>query len=91
MLAARLGLDVAPAVARRDALQKLLTALESGKPARTVTLDDREGAEVLKELHLITGKPVMYIANVPRANSWYRFAISVFATAGARPSLNRPM
>ncbi|MEO8467336.1 MAG: redox-regulated ATPase YchF [Gammaproteobacteria bacterium] len=52
------------AVAKRDALQKLLTALESGKPARTVTLDDREGAEVMKELHLITAKPVMYIANV---------------------------
>jgi GTP-binding protein YchF len=51
------------AVARRDALQKLLTALESGKPARSVALDERE-AEVLKELHLITAKPVMYVANV---------------------------
>jgi GTP-binding protein YchF len=52
------------AVARRDALQRLLEALENGRPARTVVLDDREGAEVLKELHLITAKPVMYIANV---------------------------
>jgi GTP-binding protein YchF len=51
------------AVARRDALQKLLTALENGKPARGVTLDERD-AEVLKELHLITAKPVMYVANV---------------------------
>jgi GTP-binding protein YchF len=51
------------AVARRDALQKLLTALENGKPARSVTLDERD-AEVLKELHLITAKPVMYVANV---------------------------
>jgi ribosome-binding ATPase len=51
------------AVARRDALQKLLTALENGKPARDVALDERE-REVLKELHLITAKPVMYIANV---------------------------
>jgi GTP-binding protein YchF len=51
------------AVARRDALQKLLTALEEGKPARSVALDERE-AEVRNELHLITAKPVMYIANV---------------------------
>jgi ribosome-binding ATPase len=51
------------AVARRDALQKLLTALENGKPARSVALDERD-AEALRDLHLITAKPVMYIANV---------------------------
>ena len=51
------------AVARRDALQKLLTALENGKPARTVELGESD-SDVLTELHLITAKPVMYIANV---------------------------
>jgi len=51
------------AVARRDALQKLVTALESGKPARSVVLGEAD-AEALKDLHLITAKPVMYIANV---------------------------
>ena len=51
------------AVARRDALKMLLTALENGKPARTVTLPESE-AGILNELHLITAKPVMYIANV---------------------------
>jgi GTP-binding protein YchF len=51
------------AVTRRDALHKLLTALENGKPARTVTLAESE-RDVHKELHLITAKPVMYIANV---------------------------
>ena len=51
------------AVARRDGLKKLQDALESGQPARTVVLDEREAAE-LKDLHLITAKPVMYIANV---------------------------
>jgi ribosome-binding ATPase len=51
------------AVARRDALQKLVTALESGKPARSVTLSEAD-AEALKDLHLITAKPVMYVANV---------------------------
>jgi GTP-binding protein YchF len=51
------------AVARRDALQKLLTALEAGKPARSVALDERD-TEALRDLHLITSKPVMYVANV---------------------------
>ena len=51
------------AVARRDALKKLMTALDDGKPARSVALAENE-ADVLKELHLITAKPVMYIANV---------------------------
>jgi ribosome-binding ATPase len=51
------------AVARRDGLQKLLTALENGTPARSVLLDEREAAE-LRDLHLITAKPVMYVANV---------------------------
>ena len=51
------------AVARRDALKKLMTALDEGKPARSVALAESD-AEVLKELHLITAKPVMYIANV---------------------------
>jgi GTP-binding protein YchF len=51
------------AVARRDALKKILTALENGKPVRGVALSEAE-ADVLKELHLITAKPVMYIANV---------------------------
>jgi ribosome-binding ATPase len=51
------------AVARRDALQKLVTALENGQPARTVTFDERE-RDAIRDVQLITAKPVMYIANV---------------------------
>jgi hypothetical protein len=51
------------AIVRRDALHKVLTALENGKPARSVVLSEEE-APILNELHLITAKPVMYIANV---------------------------
>jgi GTP-binding protein YchF len=51
------------AVARRDALFKLKTALGEGRPARNVPLAATE-RDVLKELHLISAKPVMYIANV---------------------------
>jgi GTP-binding protein YchF len=52
-----------PAVARRDALQKMVRALEAGRPARSVALDPRDAVE-LKNLQLISAKPVMYIANV---------------------------
>src|SRR5690606_17990065 len=51
------------AVARRDSLKKLLTALEAGQPVRSLELDDKD-REVLRDLHLISAKPVMYIANV---------------------------
>ena len=33
--------------------------------------------------------PVMYMAKVPRANSWYRLATSVLLTGGASPSRYR--
>lgn len=51
------------AVIRRDSLKNLLAALEEGRPVRGLELDavDRE---VLRDLHLLTAKPVMYIANV---------------------------
>jgi len=51
------------AVARRNGLQKLLTALGEGKPARSVTFVEGED-DLRNELHLITAKPVMYVANV---------------------------
>jgi ribosome-binding ATPase len=56
------------AVARRDALKKLLEALEQGRPARSVELPPRE-TEELRDLHLITAKPVMYVANVAEGDS----------------------
>src|SRR5690606_31090836 len=51
------------AVARRNSLQKLAAALEAGRPVRELELDDAD-REVLRDLHLLTAKPVMYIANV---------------------------
>jgi len=74
------------AVARRDALQKLLTALENGKPARSVTFAEGE-SEVLNELHLITAKPVMYVANVaedsPADNPYVAVVRKLAAEQGA--------
>ncbi|MGY1409965.1 MULTISPECIES: redox-regulated ATPase YchF [unclassified Luteimonas] len=51
------------AKARIEILQKLRTALDDGKPARSVSLDDEERV-LVRELFLLTMKPVLYIANV---------------------------
>ena len=46
-----------------DVLQKLKTALEAGKCARTVELNEEE-EELIKDTFLLTRKPSLYIANV---------------------------
>jgi GTP-binding protein YchF len=51
------------AIARRPALQKVQAVLNQGKPARSAGLDADEKAS-LRELFLLTLKPLMYIANV---------------------------
>jgi GTP-binding protein YchF len=44
-------------------VKKLYDALKEGKPARTVeVLEDEE--QILRELHLLTSKPVLYVCNV---------------------------
>jgi len=47
----------------RDTMKKVKEHLDEGSPIRTLELDDNE-RKILRELHLITGKPVMYVANV---------------------------
>jgi GTP-binding protein YchF len=51
------------AIAIRNTLQKSKAHLDEGSPIRALQLDENEQA-VLKDLHLLTAKPVMYIANV---------------------------
>ncbi len=51
------------AVAQRDALRKVKAQLDQGLPVRSLPLTDDERA-VIRDLQLITAKPVMYIANV---------------------------
>ena len=43
--------------------EALLAHLESEKPARSFETDE-EGEEVVKELMLLTGKPILYVCNV---------------------------
>jgi GTP-binding protein YchF len=51
------------ALAKRPVLQKLVAVLNDGKPARAAGLDDDEKA-LVRDLFLLTLKPLMYIANV---------------------------
>ncbi len=51
------------AVFLRDVLKKVKDHLDKGLPIRSLTLDENEDAAI-RELHLITAKPVMYVANV---------------------------
>ncbi|HET7925028.1 MAG TPA: redox-regulated ATPase YchF [Rhodanobacteraceae bacterium] len=51
------------AMAKRPVLQKVLAVLNEGRPARSAGLDDDEKA-LLRDLFLLTLKPLMYIANV---------------------------
>jgi ribosome-binding ATPase len=44
-------------------VKKLYEALQAGKPVRTVEVLDDE-APTLKDLHLLTAKPVLYVCNV---------------------------
>jgi GTP-binding protein YchF len=54
-------------VARRDLLRRLSAHLDAGTPARTfTTVNDGEASE-LRQLFLLTAKPVMYVANVDEA------------------------
>jgi len=51
------------AIAARDALQAMAAELDTGVPVRAQSLD-ATGRELLGELHLLTAKPVLYVANV---------------------------
>ncbi len=51
------------AIARKELLQRVKAALDAGKPVRAHGLDAEEKL-ALRDLCLLTAKPVMYIANV---------------------------
>jgi GTP-binding protein YchF len=51
------------AIRLRELLKRMRDHLDSGRPARTLPLEEAE-RPLLRELHLITMKPLMYVANV---------------------------
>jgi len=52
-----------------DVLQHYKTALEQGKPARTVKFDNKESERAAHDLFLLTNKPILYICNVDEASA----------------------
>jgi GTP-binding protein YchF len=54
------------AIAKHALLQRVQKTLDDGKPVRALGLNADESAS-LRELHLITAKPALYIANVDEA------------------------
>ena len=51
------------ALATRDVLRRAIEHLDEGLPIRSLSLDENESL-LLRDLHLLTAKPVIYIANV---------------------------
>ncbi len=47
----------------RDTIRKVKQHLDAGSPLRSLELNENEQA-IVRDMHLITGKPVMYVANV---------------------------
>jgi GTP-binding protein YchF len=54
------------AVLQRELFERVRASLNEGKPVRTEAFRD-EARRELRELHLLTAKPVIYIANVDEA------------------------
>lgn len=52
------------AIAGKAVLEKLLAHLNNGQSARTFDASTQEQIEIIQPLHLLSNKPVMYIANV---------------------------
>ena len=50
-------------LAEHSIVKKVYEALSKGLPARSITPDESE-AQIYKELHLLTSKPVLYVCNV---------------------------
>jgi len=52
-----------------EILVQYKTALEQGKSARTIVLDNKEDQKLAHDLFLLTDKPVMYVCNVDEASA----------------------
>ncbi|OIO19156.1 MAG: redox-regulated ATPase YchF [Candidatus Magasanikbacteria bacterium CG_4_9_14_0_2_um_filter_41_10] len=63
-------------------LEKLMAQFEQGKPARTLEYTEDE-MEILKELHLITMKPMMYILNTEEEDTNFKEQDANFFEEGA--------
>ncbi len=54
-------------VKRLEILNEIKAVMDDGKPARVLDLEG-EGLEILKEMYLLTAKPILYVCNVDEAS-----------------------
>jgi len=47
-----------------DVVQAILSHLEEGKPARSLELEKEDDWKMLKDMYLLTNKPILYVCNV---------------------------
>jgi hypothetical protein len=71
-----------------SALERLAAALNEGKPARSVSLNEEEAA-LIEPLGLLTSKPIIYATNVSEndlatGNDWVKQVQQLAATEGAQ-------
>jgi GTP-binding protein YchF len=71
------------AKAQLPVLERTLAALQAGRPARSVSLSADE-KPIFKQLQLLTGKPVLYIANVSEDDAATGNAMTEMVAARAK-------
>ena len=68
-------------------LEKLIAHIDQGNPARSLQLDDEE-KKLITELHLLTEKPMLYIANVEEtgmtSNKWLKELAALAEREGSK-------
>lgn len=75
--------------AQLDFLTQVKTALEAGKPARTVVPSNEDETRWMHSLQMMTAKPVLYVCNVNEAdaaggNEWTQKVAAMAQAQGAR-------
>ena len=58
-----------PAKVQVAVMERIKAALEQGKSARTVAMENEEEEAVLHDLFLLTSKPILYVCNVDEASA----------------------
>lgn len=70
-------------------LVRLKEAFDNGRPARSIDVLNDDEAKLLRELHLITSKPVMYIANVAEEHVANPMAVEAVAKVAEHAASER--
>jgi GTP-binding protein YchF len=68
------------AIKKQEIVKKIKTGLEAGKPARKII--SSEEIDFIRDLHLLTFKPILYVYNVSNSDNGRELAFSITDLAG---------